>query len=172
MQKYSVLGYLWYDSDMKKMVFWLGMILICGLVGSGFLNDTYAVDNVMSQDEIVVQGTCKANGFFGLVPWYDGLPGDCSNIEAPTTTDQNDPGGEIAKFVWRIVANVVIDLFVVVGYLAIGFIMYGGYMFMISNGDVGKATKGRKILMNAIIGLVIAILANVIIRTILVILGV
>ena len=114
-------------------------------------------------------GSCSGGGFLGFRAWYDGLPCEDGAIKAPKG---DTSGASIAGFVWTIVANVLVDLFMVVGFLAVGFLMYGGYLYIMSNGDPGKVASGMKTIKAAIIGLIIAILANVIIRTILVILGV
>ncbi|MBR2996936.1 hypothetical protein IKF33_00650 [Candidatus Saccharibacteria bacterium] len=110
-----------------------------------------------------------ASNFLGFRPWYEGLTDGSGVIQAPTG---DTSGNSIAKFVWTIVANILVDLFMAVGFLAVGFLMYGGYLYIMSNGDPNKTASGMKTIKAAIIGLIIAILANVIIRTILVILGV
>lgn len=109
-----------------------------------------------------------ADSFLGFRPWYEGLADSNGVIKAPTG---DASGASIATFVWTIVANILVDLFMAVGFLAVGFLMYGGYLYIMSNGDPNKTASGMKTIKAAIIGLIIAILANVIIRTILVILG-
>lgn len=113
-------------------------------------------------------GGCDSGGFLGFRAWYDGLPCENGAIKAPKG---DATGASIAGFVWTIVANVLVDLFMVVGFLATGFLMYGGYLYIMSNGDPNKTASGMKTIKAAVIGLIIAILANVIIRTILVVLG-
>lgn len=114
-------------------------------------------------------GDCGEKGFLGFRPWYYGLctPGT-TDIDAPAQNDE----AEIARFVWVIVLNILMDLMVAVGYLAIGFVIYGGYMYIISQGDPGKATKAKKTLTNAIIGTIIALVSSVAVNTVRVILGI
>lgn len=114
-------------------------------------------------------GDCGVKGFLGFRPWYYGLckPGT-TDIDAPA---QNDDA-EIARFVWVIVLNILMDLMVAVGYLAIGFVIYGGYMYIISQGDPGKVMKAKKTLTNAIIGTIIALVSSVAVNTVRVILGI
>lgn len=91
-----------------------------------------------------------------LKPWYYGLkkespPSDCSIVS---------PGADEAErntMLYQIAFNIVEDLLHVVGYAAVGFIMYGGFVFMTSGGAPERAAAGRKTAMNAAIGLVIAI---------------
>lgn len=116
-------------------------------------------------------GNCGVKGVLGFRPWYDGLcDGDTksSNIKAPAKGDD----AELARFVWTIVLNVLVDLTVAIGYLALGFVIYGGYLYIMSQGDPGRAMRGKKTLMNAIIGTVIALSASVAVNTVRVILGI
>ena len=50
------------------------------------------------------------------------------------------------------------------GYLSSGFVMFGGFLFMTSTGNPDQASRGRKTLINAVIGLVVAISAGVIVN--------
>ena len=112
--------------------------------------------------------SCGTPGFLGLRPWYYGL---CEGGEG---TEIKEPSGEdeIAVFVWKIVLNVLIDLLVIVGYASMIFIIYGGYQFIMSQGDPSRMAKGKKTLMSAIIGTIIAMLASVAVNTVRVILGI
>ena len=73
---------------------------------------------------------------------------------------------DIVPFVWMIIANVLYDLFSVAGYLAVGFLIYGGYLFVLAQGESGNIEKGRKTLKNAIIGLIIVLIASSIVAMI------
>ena len=106
--------------------------------------------------------------FLGLRPWYYGLEMDEScNIKSPELgSDAGTAGDNLAIFIWTIILNVLVDLFTIAGVVALGFVIYGGYLFLRSGGDVAFATKGRKTLTAALVGLLIVTLANVISRLI------
>ena len=57
-------------------------------------------------------------------------------------------------------------LFVVVGILAVMFIIIGGYQYITSHGNEEQAEKGKRTLINSIIGLVVVILAYTIVTVI------
>ena len=137
-----------------KILTFLGMILLAGGV-------------FMVAPASAASGSSCSNHFLGFVPWYDGLTDSSCKIESPAGSDVQGGTDAIAEFVWRIIANVLIDLFMVVGYLAVIIIMYGGYLYIMSNGDPGKAAKGMKTIKSAAIGIILSVLANVIIRTLL-----
>ncbi|MBR3365744.1 hypothetical protein IKG48_01335 [Candidatus Saccharibacteria bacterium] len=152
---------------MKKKI--LAFVLMMGLLSPVFMPS----GNVSADGEAA--GASCDQEFLGLRPWYFGLEKDekC-NIKSPDTgCKQGEVCGnlegastELAKFIWIIIMNVLVDVFVVAGLVALGFVIYGGYLFLRSGGDVAFATKGRKTLTAALVGLVIVTLANVISRLI------
>ena len=105
----------------------------------------------------------SSGSFLGMRAWYDGL---VVNGKLVNVTDNGSDGSmKLSVFIWTIAANVAIDLAVIAAFGAIGFVIYGGYLYMFSGGDAGKVAGGKKTIMNAIIGLAIAMLANVIFTT-------
>lgn len=146
----------------RKIMAFLSLVLM----GAGVLalqpTPTYALGG----------GNCGKDAVLGFRPWYAGLcyP-DGSGDEGIKPPEKNDDGNDLVRFVWTIVLNVLFDLILAVGYLAIGFVVYGGYMVMISQGDPSKLAKGKKTLTSAVIGTVITMVATVAVNTIRVILG-
>jgi len=55
-------------------------------------------------------------------------------------------------------------ILVIAGILAVIFLIYGGILYITAGGDAEKATKGRTAVVNAIIGIVIILLAIVIVQ--------
>jgi hypothetical protein len=55
--------------------------------------------------------------------------------------------------------------------VTIGFIVYGGYKYIMSNGDPSNVVKAKSTITNAVIGLIIAILSTVIVNTIFVVIN-
>lgn len=92
----------------------------------------------------------------GIPPWYRGLTHgnepDC-DLKSP-----NDVGG-IGNFIWRIVLNGVEMAIVLAAYVAIFFILYGGFLLLTGGALPGQVEKGRKAIQNAVIGLVICMAA-------------
>jgi hypothetical protein len=91
--------------------------------------------------------------------WYNGLvDGNCA-IKGP------DAAG-LSKFIWTIALNVIDMGLQAVGYISVGFIIRGGFKYMTAIGDPGEVAKAKKIIMDAVIGLVIAIFAVAIVNLI------
>ena len=128
---------------MKKIIIVMSLMVIGSLgVSMTFPNTSFAESN-----------KCDKKGrILTLKPWYDGLTKDDCSIK--------DPGSDAdsqANFIWKIVLNIVDDLLQLIGYTTVGYIMYGGFLMMTSNGAPDKAAHGRKTIMSAAIGLVIAL---------------
>lgn len=131
-----------------------------GEPGVGTLNTLGAVFGPAGSDP------CTHN-LLGMRPWYQGLPkkdGSCT-VGEPASQE------ELPQFVWTIVLNVLADLFMMLAYATIILAIYGGVNYLMSAGDPSKVAKGKKILISAVIGLVIALLATVIVNTIIALLG-
>lgn len=93
--------------------------------------------------------------FLGIPPWYRGLTtGSGANC---TVISPNDPSvGGLQNFIWRIVLNGIQMALVISAYIAIFFILYGGFLYITGGGNAAQIEKGRKSIFNAVIGLVIA----------------
>lgn len=108
--------------------------------------------------------------FLTFRPWYYGLVKEGSatcelkdiNVEGGTTGEEI----ELTAFIWTIILNILSILFNLVGYLALGFIIYGGYLYLLAKGDPAKIAKGKNTVIRALIGLVVCILATLITNTI------
>jgi len=62
------------------------------------------------------------------------------------------------------IANRLLNwVLVLAGLLAVIYLIYGGIMYITAGGDADKATKGRTAVINAIIGIIIILLAIVVV---------
>ncbi len=66
----------------------------------------------------------------------------------------------------ELIANVIRLMLLFAGAIAVVFVIIGGYQYLTSGGNEEAAEKGKKTLINAIIGVVVIILAYVIINVI------
>lgn len=102
--------------------------------------------------------------FLGIPPWYRGLtkqdenPSSC-DIKTPGSVEQGSP--TLSAFIWLIVLNVIQMAIVAVAYVASFFILYGGFLFLTGGAVPGQIENARKTILNAVIGLVIAMSALV-----------
>lgn len=89
----------------------------------------------------------------GLLPtWYKHLETDSRTCEIQNFTFPND--------LPPILLGVVEILLRIGVFAAVGFVIYGGFLYMTSQGEPDKAASARKTIINAVIGLVIGLLAT------------
>ncbi len=144
---------------MRKILSFIFAMFMAGSVATVALPvNTYAAD-------------CSGvnNMLLGLRAWYAGLAEDVSG-----TCDMKKPpsdGNGLAGYVWTIVLNILYDITLLAGLTALILVIFGGYKYILSNGEPGKIAQAKTIITNAMIGLVIAILAAVIVNTILIVIG-
>ena len=102
--------------------------------------------------------TCPETHFMGLRAWYDGelLNKVVCGGEQPANE------GEIRQLVWMIVLNIATMVLQIAGYVCVGFVIWGGYQYMLARGDSGKVANGKKTITNALIGIVICVTASLI----------
>lgn len=109
---------------------------------------------------------CNPNShhFFGLEPWYQYLQmaddgyGHCAPVGF-------NPLGTNSSFI-LIGLAIIDDLIRVAALVAFGFIIYGGITYSTSQGSADSVGRAKSTIVNALIGLVIALLAVGIINTI------
>lgn len=83
--------------------------------------------------------------------WYDGLTkGNDCELKSPTEV------GGIEAYIWKIALNILNIILQLVAYISVGFIIFGGFLYLTSGGEQNRITSGRKIIMNAVIGLVLS----------------
>jgi hypothetical protein len=93
---------------------------------------------------------------------YDGLlcPGDKGSVMAPSDDYLgDDTAGRLGKWVSIIAMNIVTMILYVVGYVSLGFIIYGGFKYMTSGDNSSGTLAARKTITNAVIGLVLSIMS-------------
>lgn len=94
------------------------------------------------------------DGFLGIPAWYKGLTD--ANCELKSV-DQSDDG--LANYIYIVVLNVIEIMLRIVGYIAVFFIIYGGFIYLTSNGSSDRAAQGIKTILAAVIGMALALSA-------------
>jgi hypothetical protein len=109
-------------------------------------------------------GKACSSSFLGFPSWFNGLPrkdGTCT-IDFPT----GDAKTNISSFIFMIVLNVIEMALRVVGIAAVGYLIYGGFKYLTSAGSADRVTSGRKIITNALVGLIISFMSVAIVSLI------
>ncbi len=107
-----------------------------------------------------------------LIPqWYDDMCNTDGSIKSPAEiggktgqTDANGTASNLSKWIGVIAMNIVKILMTIVGYVSLGFIIWGGFKYMINGDNASGTTAARKTIQNAVIGLVLSIMSIAIIN--------
>lgn len=100
-------------------------------------------------------------GFFGLPTWYRYIKNFDNDCVPEVSFLKN---GKVDGAVIFQVALAIIDILLRLGaLLAVGYVMYGGFVYLTSQGEPDGTKRGRQAITNALIGLVITIMASAIV---------
>ena len=100
---------------------------------------------------------CQGGSFLFFPTWYAYLPGatDTNGTCVPQVTSLSD--------VWLIVAAIIEILLRLAALVAFGFVVYAGFLYLTSQGEPEKIVQARTALIDALVGLVIAVMAATIV---------
>lgn len=111
---------------------------------------------------------CARASIVAFPHWYDnGLCKD-GKIVAPKDIAKklpNDANG-ILTFVTILATNIVTIILMVVGYVSLAFIIWGGFKYMYSGDNASGTTAAKQTILNAVIGLVLSIMSVAIIKAV------
>lgn len=105
----------------------------------------------------------SSGGFLGFPPWHKYLGGTQTVAGDPTQPLVCVPKVGALSDIWLILAAVIELLLRFAALAAIFLIVYGGIQLITSQGDSGATKKARQTIINAVVGLIIAIAATSII---------
>lgn len=133
---------------MRRLRRLLQTTLATGVFMFGFAAPLLAVASPVVSS---VSAACD-DRFLGIPPWYRGLTSgaDCT-IAGPTSTDG------IATFIWKIVLNVIEMALVIIIYIAVFFILFGGFLYMTGGSNPSSIERARKTILQAVVGLIIGL---------------
>lgn len=92
----------------------------------------------------------------GIPPWYRGLT--TGTGEDCVVMNPQQAGG-LTAFITKLALNIIEIGMVIVGYIALFFVIYGGFQFITGGDNPGQVEKARHTVLNAIIGLAISLSA-------------
>lgn len=95
---------------------------------------------------------------FGAPPWFRGL----TEVKTVGGVDEcvivsPDAAGGLTAFIWKVVLNVIEMVLVFVVYIAVFFILYGGFLFITGGSNPSQTQKAKTAILNAVIGLAITL---------------
>lgn len=100
-----------------------------------------------------------AAGFLDFPTWYKYLDPKFENGACELDFDIKEDIGKVALAVFEIILRIA-------ALVAVGFVIYGGFQYLISQGEPDKIKGARTTIMNSIIGLVITISATALVNVV------
>jgi hypothetical protein len=102
--------------------------------------------------------------FFGLIPWFKYLKSSDFGGKGLKNCDINSnftilPGNNQSTDIPSILLAVIDDLLRLAGLIAVAFVIYGAIKFITSQGSADGVANAQATVINALIGLAIAIVA-------------
>lgn len=107
----------------------------------------------------------NSDGFLGFPFWYRGLADDSTTacrLKSPNELNSLGKTDGIQKYIMIIISNIISMMAMAVVYISVGFVTYGGFRYVVSSGDADAVKKAKDTIRNAIIGIIIAVLAGAI----------
>lgn len=105
--------------------------------------------------------------FLGLKPWFAYLPNDafessssCSITNFSFLGEQDSQGNTTKpSSLLPVLLAIADDLLRIAGLVAVAFVITGGIQYVMSSGEPDKTKKARETIINALVGVVVAIIA-------------
>lgn len=117
--------------------------------------------SLISTHFAAVEAACKSNNFFGFPHWYEYLDVKQVTIGAQKSCQVVDFAipGDIT-----LVALAILDMLLrLAGMVAVGFVIYGAIQYVTSQGEPDGVKRAQNTVINALVGLVIALVAAAIV---------
>lgn len=159
----------------------ISVLMMGGLMQPAFATDPVDGETATAEKELPAsekgEVDCNKKTFLFFKPWYAGIckgSGKTAEIVPVCEKESGCPEGSVSltTFIWTIVLNVIFDLTLAIGYIAMVMMVYGGYLYIMSQGDPAKMAKGKRTLVTAVTGVVLGLAASVLVNTIIGILGI
>ena len=102
---------------------------------------------------------CSSHGFFGLIPWYQYINDKAHFSGCNVMNFRLLPRGGHASDVPLVLLAIVDDLLRIAGMVAVAFVFIGAFKYVMSQGNPEDTASAQSTIINALIGLVIAVVA-------------
>lgn len=110
----------------------------------------------------IFAANCDKPTFLGLVPWYQylDLAQDPTGTGCRIVNFDSSSGALGAQSPFLLIGLAILEnLIRIAGLVAVGYIIYGGFRYMTSQGSPDSTKGAQQTIINALIGVVIAIVA-------------
>lgn len=128
--------------------------MVFGMLGGGLV-----VAPVVARAATAENCSGSSGSFLGFPTWYKYLQPSFND-----TTKDCSVQFDIKQDIPKVLLAVFEIILRVAGLVAVGYVVYGGFMYLISQGEPDRVKGAKTTIINAVIGLAIAISATAIVN--------
>lgn len=136
-------------------------LLVIALLSVSFMGTVVLVNPTKALAEVAA-GCDGSSSFLGFPTWYKYLDvreenGDPCAIQLPKDSQGNADWSKAAPRIGLAIIDILLRLATLA---ALGFVIYGGFRYITSQGEPDATASARQTILNAVIGLIIALLSS------------
>lgn len=157
----------YFDYQKAMYLIILSVAVLVGTVGVNFLSTS---SSTVFADQAQTNVKNCGHSFFGLEPWFQYMgneldPTTC-DVKCFNFTDQSvkNDCGQTASDVPAILLAIIDDLLRIAGLAAVGFVFYGAFKYVGSQGNPETTAQAQSTIINALIGVAIASIAVLVVN--------
>lgn len=116
---------------------------------------------------LLLQRLATPGRFFGIPPWYEYLDVEVNPYTRACELHMSltKSNGQIDFTAFSLIGLGILDILIrVAALVAVAFVIYGGIQYITSQGEPDRFKRATGTIVNALIGLVIAVLAATVVR--------
>lgn len=156
--------------QVRIALFSISLLIMPAVTAMGIWSASASAAPLPSPTVFAATSAYCTKGFFGLEPWYHFMPaselgynGDpcaihCFNFFVQNKHNPNECG-ETASDVPGVILAIIDDLLRIAALVAVAFIIIGSFQFVGSRGNSERTASAQSTVLNALIGLAIALVA-------------
>lgn len=142
-------------------------IFISLMIAASFLTASAALLPAAASAATPANCTQESGSFLGFPTWYKYLEPNIVGTECKLTFPKDSAGNEsVILAIPRILLAVFEIILRIAGLAAVGFIIFGGFQYLISQGEPDRTKGAKSTILNSVIGLAITLSATAIVNLI------
>lgn len=106
------------------------------------------------------------SNLLGFPTWYQYLPGQQEPVDINSSSSPLMCAPQLGSLsdIWLIIAAIIEIILRIAVFAAVGYVIYGGVLYSLSQGEPEKTKQARHTIINALIGLSVAVLSATVVN--------
>ena len=146
---------------MKKFFISVSVVIFAA-VGVGFMTPQTASAAPPTQANCKERSQLSISGMLSFPTWYRGFELVPSGDKC-VLADDAFKGQEIGPIIFKVALNIIDIALRVIAIIAIGFVIFGGFRYVVSRGAPEETKKALDTILKAVVGMAIAMVSAVVV---------